>query len=149
MNALSSRSRSAGAAVIALLLVAGCVSRPRPTADAVRRSRNPTAVVEGVVRDPAGRPVAGVSVHGLPREKDLLWSPASVTDAEGRFRLVLDAPGEYGFLISSGGITVVTPREDDPSRVTVSLRPGERRTGIALRFRPEEFEKAIRSPRSP
>jgi hypothetical protein len=149
MNAFSSRSRPAGTTVIALLLVAGCVSRPRPTTDALRRSRNPRAVVEGVVRDPAGRPVAGVAVHGLPREKDLLWSPLSVTDAEGRFRLVLDAPGEYGFLITSGEVTVVTPREDDPSRVTVSLRPGERRTGIALLFRPEEFEKAIRSPRSP
>jgi hypothetical protein len=145
VNVSRSRVRLAGA--LAILLVAGCVSPPRPTTDAVRRSRNPTALVEGVVRDPAGRPVAGVSVHGLPREKDLLWSPASVTDADGRFRLVLDAPGEYGFLIYSGGVTVVTPRSDDPSRTTVSLRPADHRTGIALVFRREDRESAILSPR--
>lgn len=138
--------RRFAAAALAILAVTGCVSRPRPTTDAVRRSRNPTAVVEGTVRDPAGQPVSGVSVRGLPREKNLLWSPASVTDREGRFRLILDAPGEYGFLISTGGITVVTPRSDDPSRVTVSLRPGDRRTGIALVFRREDREKAILSP---
>lgn len=114
--------------------------------DAVRRSRNPTAVVEGVVRDPAGRPVAGVSVQGLPREKDLLWSPASVTDQDGRFRLELAAPGEYGFLISTGGVTVVTPRPDDPSRTVISLRPGETRDGVALVFRREDREKAIVAP---
>ena len=149
MSELSSRFRSAGAAVIATLLIAGCVTPPRPTAEAVRRSANAPAVVEGIVRDAAGIPVVGITVRGLPREKDLAWSPATVTDREGRFRLVLAAPGEYGFLVSSGGITVVTPREDDPSRVIVSLRPGERRTGIVLLARLEEFEKAIRSPRSP
>lgn len=122
---------------------------PRPTAETVRRSANPPAVVEGIVRDAAGLPMRGVTVRGLPREKDLAWSPASVTDRDGRFRLVLAAPGEYGFLVSSGGITVVTPREDDPSRTVVSLRPGERRTGIALVLRLEEFEKSIRSPESP
>ena len=88
-------------------------------------------------------------MRGLPREKDVAWSPASVTDRAGRFRLVLAAPGEYGFLVSSNGITVVTPRADDPSRTIVSLRPGERRTGIALVVRLEEYEKAIRAPRSP
>lgn len=134
---------------LAVLLAAGCASRPRPTAEAVRRSRNPPAVVEGTVRDPAGRPVSGLSVQGLPREKHLAWSSAAVTDEEGRFQLSLAAPGEYGFLIKSRGITVVTPRSDDPSRTTVSLRPGERRTGIELVFRREDGEKAILSPRTP
>lgn len=112
----------------------------------MRRSQNAPAVVEGTIRDPAGRPVTGVSVQGLPREKHLAWSAAAVTDAEGRFRLSVAAPGEYGFLITSGGITVVTPRSDDPSRTTLSLRPGERRTGVELVFRRDEWEKALRSP---
>ena len=147
MKAFLARLSLLAAGLLAILPAPGCVSAPRPTAETVRRSRNPSAVVEGVVRDPEGRPVAGVSVRGLPREKDVAWSPAAVTDADGRFRLVLAAPGEYGFLISSGGITVVTPRSDDPSRTTVSLRPAERRTGIALVFRREEREEAILSPR--
>src|SRR5207253_1737269 len=81
------------------------------------------------------RAAAGVTVWGLPREKDVGWSLPSVTDAAGRFRLTLVAPGEYGFLVSWKGITVVTPRKDDPSRVLVSLSPRENRTGIELVFR--------------
>ncbi len=141
--------RRGGIGALAVFLTASCASRPRPTAEAVRRSRNPPAVVEGTVRDSAGRTVSGLSVQGLPRDKHLAWSSAAVTDREGRFRLSLDAPGEYGFLISPGGITVVMPRSDDPSRTTVSLRPGERRAGIELVFHREDGEKAILSPRSP
>jgi hypothetical protein len=149
VNTFVSRLRSRAAGALAISLAAGCVTAPRPTAEAVRRSANPPAVVEGIVLDGAGLPAAGVAVRGLPREKHLAWSPAAVTDRDGRFRLVLAAPGEYGFLVSTGGITVVTARPDDPSRVTVSLRPGERRTGIPLVFRREDFDGAIRSPRPP
>lgn len=77
-------------------------------------------------------------MQGLPREENVAWSPRVATDREGRFRLALDAPGEYGFLIWADGVAVVTPRADDPSRVTVSLRPGETRTGVALVFRRED-----------
>lgn len=135
------------AAGLAVVLALGCASRPRPTAETVRRSRNAPASVEGTVRDRAGIAVSGISVQGLPREKDLPWSAPAVTDREGRFRLTLTAPGNYGFLVTSGPITVVTPRRDHPSRTTVSLRPGERRAGIVLVFDREEEEKAILSPR--
>ena len=113
----------------------------------MRRSRNPAAIVEGTVRDPAGKPLSGLTVQGLPRNENLLWSEAAITDREGRFRLSVAAPGDYGFLVTSGAITVVTARADDPSRTVVSLRPGERRTGIELVFRRENEEEAIRSPR--
>jgi Carboxypeptidase regulatory-like domain len=137
--------------IVALVLVgvSGCASRPRPTAESLRRAANPRAIIEGRVHDGEGKPVAGVSVQGLPREKHLVWSPASVTDEQGRFRLELVAPGEYGFLISWKGITVVTPNADDPSRVPLSLAPGERRAGIELLFRREEWERALLSPRAP
>jgi hypothetical protein len=138
-------SLAVGGFVIAL--AAGCASPPRPTAEAVRRSRNPTAIVEGTVRDPAGKPVPKVSVQALPRNENLLWSDAVLTDSEGRFRLSVSAPGEYGFLVTSGRITVLTPRTDDPSRTIVSLRPGERRSGIELVFRRENEDNALRSPR--
>ncbi|MEO8349746.1 MAG: carboxypeptidase-like regulatory domain-containing protein [Acidobacteriota bacterium] len=147
MNASLPRARLLSAVGLAILFSAGCASRPRPTAETLRRSRNPPAVVQGTVRDPEGRPVSGLSVQGLPREKDLAWSPAALTDEGGRFRLVLAAPGEYGFLVTSGEVTIVTPRSDDPSRKTVSLRAGEHRTGIALVFHREDGEKAILSPR--
>jgi hypothetical protein len=131
------------------LAVVGCASRPQPTAEAVRRSTNPPAVVEGRVFDPEGRPVAGVAVWGLPRDKDLGWSAASVTDGLGRFRLSLVAPGEYGFLLSWRGITVVTPRSDDPARVLVSLGAGTTRSGVVLVFRRDEWDRALLSPRPP
>ena len=131
---------------LALAFAAACASRPRPTDETVRRSTNPPAVVEGRVRDPQGRPVAGIAVRGLPRDKHLLWSPASVTDAEGRFRLTLVAPGEYGFLLEAGGITVVTSRADDPARVVVRLEPGARREDVDLVFRGEEWERVLDAP---
>jgi hypothetical protein len=112
----------------------------------VLRSANPRAVVEGRVVDAQGSAVSGVSVRGLPREKEVAWTAPSVTDAHGRFRVELIAPGEYGFVLSWKGITVVTPFEDDPSRVLLRLAPGERRSGIELMFRREEWERAVLSP---
>ena len=88
-------------------------------------------------------------MRGLPREKDVGWSPVAVTDGSGRFRLELVAPGDYGFLISWNGITVVTARDDDPSRVFVHVDPRERRNGVALVFRREEWDRALRSPPTP
>jgi carboxypeptidase family protein len=124
-----------------VLLFCACATRPSPTREAVRRSVNPPAIVEGRVVDPQGAAVAGISVKGLPRDKDLGWSPASVTDDGGRFRLELVAPGEYGFLLSWNGIAVVTPREDDPSRMLVKVVPGERRGGVEIVFRRDEWER--------
>lgn len=112
----------------------------------VRRSANPRAVVEGRVVDARGAPVAGLSVRGLPREKDVAWTAPSVTDARGRFRLELVAPGEYGFVLAWKGITVVTPLPNDPSRLLLRLAPGERREGIELRFHREEFGRVLLTP---
>lgn len=125
--------------------VCACATRPRPTDETVRRSTNPIAIVEGRVVDPQGEVIAGVAVKGLPRDKDLAWSPSSESDARGRFRLELFAPGEYGFLLSWKGVTVVTPREDDPSRVLVKVGPGDRRDGVELVFRRDEWERALRA----
>jgi carboxypeptidase family protein len=133
---------------IALLVAAACAcaSRPRPTPEMLRRSANPRAVVEGRVVDPRGAPVQAVSVRGLPREKEVAWTGPSVTDAEGRFRVELIAPGEYGFVLSWKGITIVTPLGDDPSRVLLRLAPGERRAGIELVFHRDEWARALLSP---
>jgi hypothetical protein len=138
-------TRFAFVAAFLILIAVACATRPRPTAETVVRSSNPRAIVEGRVRDVGGRAVAGVSVEGLPREKDLAWSPSSSTDGEGRFRLELAAPGEYGFVISWKGITVVTPRDDDPARVLLRVAPGERRSGIELVFLRAEWERALRA----
>jgi hypothetical protein len=142
--------RAARGAAAALVLAAGaCVSAPRPTDEAIRRSANPPADVEGRVADREGRPVSGVSVWGLPRDKDLGWSNPAVTDAAGRFRLTLVAPGSYGFLLSWKGITIVTPRADDPSRTLVLISPGDRKSGVALVFRREDWDRALLARRSP
>jgi hypothetical protein len=144
------RRTFAGTAALALIFLEGaCVTPPRPTDEAIRRSANLPAVVEGRVADPEGRPVSGVAVWGLPRDKDLGWSDPALTDDAGRFRLSLVAPGAYGFLVSWKGITIVTPRADDPSRTLVSVGPGDRRSGVLLVFRREEWDRALLAPRTP
>jgi hypothetical protein len=138
-------TRFAFVAAFLILIAVACATQPRPTAETLVRSSNPRAIVEGRVRDVGGRAVVGVSVQGLPRDKDLAWSPSSLTDDEGRFRLELAAPGEYGFVISWKGITVVTPRDDDPARVLLSVVPGDRRAGVEIVFHRAEWERALRA----
>ena len=137
------------ALVLIVLIALACATRPKPTKGTVERAANPRALVEGIVRDGDGAPVAGVSVRGLPREKDVGWSPAAITDKGGRFRLELVAPGDYGFLLSWSGVTIVTPQDDDPSRVSVHVDPGERRTGVTLLFRREDWDRALLSAPTP
>jgi hypothetical protein len=131
------RHRAAAAAIAAVLC--GCVTPPRPTPEAVARAANPHAIVEGRVRDREGRAVAGILVRALPRGKDIEWSPAAITDSEGRFRLSLVAPAEYGFLLLWQGRTVITREEDDPARMRVAVAPGEHREGIDLLFLRDEW----------
>jgi protocatechuate 3,4-dioxygenase beta subunit len=131
------------AAALVSLLSAGCLTGPRPTAEALRRERNERAVVEGTVRDALGDPVPGILVYGMPRDEDVLWSPPAETDAAGRFRLLLIAPGEYGFLLSREAKTVITPDPRDPSRFHVVLKPRETRSGLELVFLREEREKVL------
>jgi protocatechuate 3,4-dioxygenase beta subunit len=102
---------------------------------------NARATVEGRVTDREGHPVAAIGVRGLPRGKDVGWSAPAVTNSEGRFRLALVAPAEYGFLLSWQGRTVVTPEKDDPSRLNIAVSPGENRGGIQLVFLREEWAK--------
>jgi hypothetical protein len=128
----------AAAAVIAAVFC-GCATPPRPTPEAVARAANPHAIVEGRVRDRQGRAVPGILVRALPRGKDIEWSPAAITDSEGRFRLSLVAPAEYGFLLLWKGRTVVTREDDDPARLRVAVAPGEHRDGIELLFLREEW----------
>ena len=91
--------------------------------------------------DRQGRAVAAIKVQGLPRGKDVGWSPAAVTDSSGRFRLVLIAPADYGFLLSWNGRTVITPEKDDPARLHVAVESGSRREGVDLIFLQEEWEE--------
>jgi len=132
--------RSASALLGALLSFA-CVAPPRPAPAALALAGNARATVEGRVTDRQGRPVAAIGVRGLPRGKDVGWSPQAVTDSEGRFRLSLVAPAQYGFLLSWRGRTVVTPGKEDPARVDIAVSPGEHRGEIQLVFLREEWEK--------
>ena len=125
---------------IALLLGLGCVSPPRPAAESVRLAANPKAVLEGRVRDRGGTPIADIGVQAVPRGKDVPWSRAARTDAAGRFRLAVAAPAEYGFVLSTGGISVVTPDPADPVRLRIAVRPGEQRSDIELIFLRDEWK---------
>lgn len=123
--------------MLLLAIAASCAGPPPPTAAAKRLAANPRATIEGRVVDSGGLPIAGVQVQAIPEGRDILWAAPGTTDAEGRFRLTLDAPAEYVFLILEGGTAVLTAEPDDPSRVHVSVQPGETRGGVALTYRRE------------
>lgn len=96
--------------------------------------------------DAQGHPVAGARVQAVPGGRDILWSSAAPTDAEGRFRLSLDAPAEYVFLVFVDSVAVVTPSPRDPARVRIFVNAGETKRGVELTLLQEEREKLI-SPR--
>ncbi|MEP6993938.1 MAG: carboxypeptidase-like regulatory domain-containing protein [Acidobacteriota bacterium] len=123
--------------VPSLLLVfaaAACASAPRPTRASIQIRANPRATLEGRVRDPEGRPVAGIAVRGIPYGKDIPWSDWAVTECDGSFRLSLFAPSTYGFQLLWNKTSVITASREDPARLNLPLAPGERRAGIALTF---------------
>jgi hypothetical protein len=126
-----------------MLLGVACVSAPPPTAGMRAVAGNPPARVEGRVVDAQGRPVPNLYVEGIPRGKDIPWSPGATTDSDGRFILFLAAPGSYGFVLTEGDRTVVTDDPHDPSRVVIEVRPGQRRDGIELVFLREERRKIL------
>ena len=115
-----------------------------PTAGARRLARNARATVEGRVTDAAGRPVAGASVQAVPGGKDINWSDAAPTDAEGRFRLSLDAPAEYVFLVFVDSVAVVTSSPKDPAQVRIFVSAGETRTDVELVLLGKEREKVLK-----
>ena len=124
--------RCAAAAFLALACATACAGPPPPTDAAKRLAQNPKAVVLGRVTDEEGRPVAGVRVQAIPGGRDVFWHEPATTDADGRFRLALDAPAEYVFLVYEGPTAVLTDDPRDPARVCVSLLPGDQRDGIEL-----------------
>jgi len=113
-----------------------CAGAPRPTPANLRIRANPKAVIEGRVRDPEGRPVAGVGVRAIPRGADIPWSAWAETECDGSFRLSLPAPASYGFQLRWKKVSVITPSPQDPARLDVPVAPGERRGGIDLVFLP-------------
>jgi carboxypeptidase family protein len=119
-------------ALVVVVSAAACAGPPPPTDAAKRLAQNPKAVVLGRVTDEEGRPVAGVRVQAIPGGRDVFWREPATTDADGRFRLALDAPAEYVFLVYEGATAVLTDDPRDPARVCVSLLPGQQREGIEL-----------------
>ena len=128
-------------ALLCALLSFACVTPPRPAPETLALASNARAIVEGRVTDRAGHPVAAIGVQGLPRGKDAGWSAPAVTDFEGRFRLSLVAPAEYGFLLTWRGRTVITPEGSDPAHLRIAVQPGQRREGIELLFLRDAWEK--------
>jgi hypothetical protein len=129
------------AVLLAALFAFACATPPRPAPETLALAANARATVEGRVTDRQGRPIAAIGVRGLPRGKDVGWSAAAVTDSDGRFRLSLVAPAEYGFLLSWQGRTVITPEESDPARLRIAVLPGQRREGVEILFLREAWEK--------
>jgi len=128
-----------GAAAVA------CATAPRPTPESLRIGANTPAIVEGHVRDRDGRPVAGITVSGIPLGRDIPWFPPATTQCDGSFRLRLAAPGSYSFLLGWKGIAVMTPAPEDPGRLLIDLTPGEKRADIDLEFLAAEWRRVTDS----
>jgi hypothetical protein len=128
-------------ALVGALLSFACTTPPRPTPESLALAANARAIIEGRVTDREGHPVAAIGVRGLPRGKDVGWSAPAVTNSEGRFRLALVAPAEYGFLLSWQGRTVITAEDADPARLRIAVLPGQRREGIDLLFLREAWAR--------
>lgn len=134
------KSRQRALLFVALPLAVACASPAKTTPAARQLFGNARAIVEGRVVDRAGRPVAGLGVTAIPRGRDIEWSPDATTDSDGRFTLTLFAPAEYAFLLWRDGRAVITGDPDDPCRVFVVVRPGDRRAGLELHFLEEEWK---------
>jgi hypothetical protein len=134
---------------LVVVLAIRCASAPKPTAGSWRIRANAPAVVEGRVRDSEGRPVAGIAVRGIPRGKDIPWSPAATTDGDGRFRISLAAPGDYGFLLIWKGRVVITSNPRDPARLEIPLAPGEIRKDVELLFLRADWQRAMGEAEKP
>jgi hypothetical protein len=132
-------------AVLLLLASVSCASAPRPTRESLRIRANAPAVIEGRVRDPEGRAVAGISVRGIPRGESVPWSAAAVTGCDGGFRLTVAAPASYGFELAWRGTSVITSRPEDPARLDVPVIPGEVRSGADLVFLSAEWRAITES----
>ena len=127
-----------------VLLVAGACATPPPPTEAARQlAKNPRATVEGRVTDEQGRPTSGVSVQAVPGGRDIFWKAPSPTDAEGRFRLSLDAPAEYVFLVYDRSVAVLTTSPRDPAQVRIYVEAGETRSGVELTFLRKDRERLI------
>ena len=133
--------RLAAALAGAVLLSAACATPPKVTAASRRISANPRATVEGRVRDPEGRPAAGIGVRGIPHGASIPWSEPASTGCDGRFRLSLAAPGDYGFLLVWNGGSVVTSDPRDPALVEIAVAPGQTLGGIELTFLPDAWRQ--------
>jgi hypothetical protein len=134
-------TRRLAALALSLTAALACTHAPPPTEAARQLALNPHAVVEGRVRDVYGKPVVGVRVEAIPRG-DLLWARPAVTDAFGRFRLEVEAPAEYAFLVFEGEVAVVTPSPEDPARVLIAVEAGETRQGVELTLLSAERQRA-------
>lgn len=129
---------------VGALVIAGvaCAAAPKPTAASVRIAAKAPAIIEGRVRDAAGRPIAGIAVRGIPRGADIQWAAPAITDCDGRFRLSVPAPAAYGFLLAWKGTAIITPDAEDPALVAVAVEPGGRVEGVALTLDREAWRKA-------
>jgi len=133
--------KAAAAPLLLALLSAACAAAPKPSDASLRIRANPKAIVEGTVRDAAGKPAAGLSVRGIPRGADIPWSPWATTDCDGHFRLTLFAPGGYSFLLGWKGVAVMTPNPQDPALTQIQVAPGQTVTGVELTFPGPEWLK--------
>lgn len=128
-------------APLLFVLAAACASKP-PIPGRAEILANPRARLSGVVLEArTGQPVVGIRVWAIPHRASIPWPPPATTDSEGRFFLILYAPGEYSFMFERGGRTVISSDPDDPSRQTLSVSPGAEIGGVAVRLRSEVFER--------
>jgi hypothetical protein len=107
--------RALGSALVALVALT-------PAA----RAQNVTAIA-GIVKSKAGQPLAGLALLEKGEIHNNVWDRGALVDAQGRFRIVLPAGGQYGLHVYSSGYiyspTAVKVETGQTLEVQIALVP--------------------------
>ncbi len=110
------------------LLVLWTFAAPQASAQATEVVRGRVFNEQEVDGDRVRDPVEGVTITVVGAEGGEAAGEA-VTDAEGRYEIPLDGPGNYVVALDESTLPDgVTPREDSPSERPVNVRPGEQQS---------------------
>lgn len=129
---------AAGLLLWAATLRAQATPRPvaPPAAAAADSARRARQVVEGIVRDTAGAPIAGARVH-LGDDDGVVPPDTVVTDRDGRFRLATRRLGTQPLLVRAIGYAAlaqaVTVRSSERASLVLTLERLQRLTPVVVR----------------
>ena len=130
-----------GTALCTLFLLTHATTAAAQTQDYPRPSKSMLGQISGrVSRSDSGEPVPKAQVELYPSDPDTAKAVGSErivrTGTDGTF-VFPDLPaGTYGVSVSRNGFSEFPPQEEEHGNQFITLRPGEKLEGLALRLHP-------------